>query len=85
MPPAEQNNPLRVPGTLVNDMHSFGLLKFGGKCNERTLEMQVYDREGKRRWTHTVRGSELVPPIREGAPQAYRGHPACASLKGSGT
>ncbi len=82
MPAEEQNNPLRVPGTLVNDMHSFGVLKFSGTCSERTLEMQVYDREGKQRWTHTVRGSELVPPPPAGSPApTYRGHPACASLK----
>jgi alkaline phosphatase D len=82
MPREEENNPLRVPGTLVNDMHNFGMLKFSGSCNERTLEIQVYDRGGKQRWTHTVRGSDLVPPPAPGAtPTAYRGHSACASLK----
>jgi len=82
MPKDEQNNPLRVPGTLVNDMHSFGLLKFSGKCNERTLEMKVVDREGKERWTRTIKGSELVPPPAPGTtPGPYRGHSACASLK----
>ena len=82
MPREEENNPLRVPGTLVNDMHNFGVLRFAGTCNERTLAMQVYDREGKQRWTHTVRGSDLVPPPAPGAtPTAYRGHSACASLK----
>jgi alkaline phosphatase D len=85
MPREEENNPLRVPGTLVNDMHNFGMLKFSGSCNERTLEMQAYDREGKRRWTHTVRGSDLVPPPAPGStPTAYRGHSACASLKPTG-
>jgi alkaline phosphatase D len=78
VPAAEAENPLRVPGTLVNDMHNFGMLKFSGSCNERTLEMKVYDRTGKRRWARTVRGSDLVPPP---APGAYRGHSACASLK----
>ena len=82
MPKDEENNPLRVPGTLVNDMHSFGLLKFSGTCNERTLEMQVVDREGKVRWSRTIKGSELVPPPAPGtAPGPYRGHPSCASLK----
>jgi alkaline phosphatase D len=82
MPREEENNPLRVPGTLVNDIHSFGMLTFSGTCNERTLEMQVYDREGKRRWTHTIRGSDVVPPPARGTtPSAYRGHSACASLK----
>jgi len=82
MPKEEENNPLRVPGTLVNDMHSFGLLRFSGACNERTLEMQVVDREGKRRWTQIVRGSDLVPPPPPGVtPGPYRGHSSCAYLK----
>jgi alkaline phosphatase D len=81
--PAEANNPLRVPGTsLVNDMHNFGLLRFRGACNDRTLDMQLYDKTGKARWTYTVRGSDLAPPPRDGAPpQKYRGHPACANVK----
>jgi alkaline phosphatase D len=82
MPKEEENNPLRVSGTLVNDMHSFGLLKFSGTCNERTLEMQVVDREGKVRWSRTIKGSELMPPPAPGTtPGPYRGHPSCASLK----
>jgi alkaline phosphatase D len=82
MPKEEENNPLRVPGTLVNDLHSFGLLKFSGTCNERKLEMQVVDREGKQRWSHTVKGSDLLPPPLPGTtPGPYRGHSACASLK----
>jgi alkaline phosphatase D len=80
--PAEADNPLRVPGTLINDAHNFGLLKFGGTCNERVLTMEAWDENGKLRWTQTVRASDLTPPPREGAaPQTYRGHPACASLK----
>jgi alkaline phosphatase D len=86
MPKEEENNPLRIPGTLVNDLHSFGVLKFSGACNERTLEMQVVDREGRERWTRTVRASELVPPPAPGAtPAPYRGHPSCASLRPAGS
>jgi alkaline phosphatase D len=82
MPKDEENNPLRVPGTLVNDMHSFGMLKFSGACNERKVELQVVDREGKERWTRTIRGSELAPPPAPGpTPGPYRGHGACAFLK----
>lgn len=78
----EKDNPLRVPGTLVNDMHNFGVLRFAGKCNERIVELAAYDREGKQRWTRTIRGSELVPPPAPGAaPQEYRGHTSCAFLK----
>jgi len=81
-PPQEVDNPLRVAGTLVNDMHNFGMLRFKGPCNDRTLEMQTYDREGKLRWTHTVKGSELVPPPAPGSPAPqYRGHSSCAFLR----
>jgi alkaline phosphatase D len=85
--PSEANNPLRVTGTtLVNDMHNFGMLKFRGACNERRLEMSLVDRTGKTRWTYTVKGSDLIPPPREGTPpQPYRGHPACASLRPAGS
>lgn len=82
VPAGEAENPLRVPGTLVTDMHNFGLLRFSGKCNERTLEMKVVDREGKQRWTHTIKASDLVPPPAPGTtPGPYRGHSACAYLK----
>jgi alkaline phosphatase D len=82
MPKQEENNPLRVPGTLVNDQHNFGLLKFSGTCNARKLDLEAYDRDGKRRWRHTIRGSDLMPPPSPGTtPGPYRGHSSCASLK----
>lgn len=84
--PQEAENPLRVPGTLVNDEHTFGILRFRGTCNERTLEMETRDGKGVKRWTHTVRGSELSPPLRPGAePQPWRGHSSCAFLKRTGS
>jgi len=82
MPKPEENNPLRVPGTLVNDQHNFGMLRFSGSCNERKVDLEAYDRGGKRRWRHTIRGSDLMPPPAPGTTQGpYRGHSSCASLK----
>ena len=82
MPKPEENNPLRVPGTLVNDQHNFGMLRFSGSCNERRVDLEAYDRGGKRRWRHTIRGSDLMPPPAPGTTQGpYRGHSSCASLK----
>jgi alkaline phosphatase D len=82
MPKAEENNPLRVPGTLVNDQHNFGMLKFSGRCNERKVDLETYDRSGRRRWTHTIHGSDLMPPPAPGTTRGpYRGHSSCASLK----
>ena len=83
--PQETQNPLRLPGTLVNDAHNFGILRFRGTCNERTLDMETHDGKGVKRWTHTVRGSELTPPPRAGSePQPWRGHSSCAFLKRPG-
>ena len=82
----EQENPLRVPGTLVNDFHNYGILRFRGACNERTLDMEAHDVNGVKRWTHTVKGTDLTPPPRPGAePQPWRGHSACAFLKRPGS
>jgi alkaline phosphatase D len=84
--PQEAQNPLRLPGTLVNDAHNFGILRFRGACNERTLDMEAHDVKGVKRWTYTVRGSELTPPPRAGSePQPWRGHSSCAFLKRAGS
>ena len=82
----EQENPLRLPGTLVNDLHSFGILRFRGACNERVLDLETYDENGVKRWTRTVPGTELTPPLRPGSePQPWRGHSSCAFLKREGS
>jgi alkaline phosphatase D len=82
----EAENPLRLPGTLVNDAHNFGILRFRGACNERVLDMEAHDVKGVKRWTHSVRGSQLTPPLRPGAePQPWRGHSSCAYLKRPGS
>lgn len=52
-------NPLRVEGTLVNDKHNFGLLKFSGKRNQRSVSLEVYDLTGTQRWVKTISADEL--------------------------
>jgi alkaline phosphatase D len=59
---SERNNPLRVPGTWVNDVRNFGLLKFDGSRKDRRLTMECYNKDGVLLWSHTVRARELVPP-----------------------
>jgi alkaline phosphatase D len=56
------DNPARVPGTLVNDMHSFGLLRFEGPRTERRVALECYDKDGKKRWQHEIAAKELRPP-----------------------
>jgi len=74
----EEENPQRVPGTLVADDQNFGLLRFSGPCNDRALTMETYDSKGTLRWKHSVRARELVAP---GTPEKeIRGHPACTYL-----
>ncbi len=54
-----------VPGTLVNNAHNFGILKFSGPRRDRTLIMECWDHTGKLRWTHEVKASQLVPPKKD--------------------
>lgn len=58
----DEDNKNIVPGTLVNDAHNFGILKFSGPRRDRTLVMECWDHTGKLRWTHEVKASQLVPP-----------------------
>jgi alkaline phosphatase D len=56
------NNPARVSGTLVDDMHSFGLLRFDGPRTDRRVTLECYDKDGKKRWQHPIAAKELRPP-----------------------
>jgi alkaline phosphatase D len=58
----ELNNPDRVPGTLVNDVRNFGLLRFSGPRRQRTLTLECYDAKGDRRWSHQIKAADLRPP-----------------------
>jgi alkaline phosphatase D len=55
-------NPARVPGTLVNDKHSFGLLRFAGPRTERRVTLECYDKDGTKRWQHEIAAKELRTP-----------------------
>lgn len=55
-------NSLLVPGTFVNDSRNFGMLRFDGQRDSRRLTMELYDTNGKLRWSRSVKASELVPP-----------------------
>ncbi|HEX9615285.1 MAG TPA: alkaline phosphatase D family protein [Bacteroidota bacterium] len=61
----DTDNPNMVPGTLVNDAHTFGLLHFSGPRRDRVLTMECWDHTGKLRWKHQIKATELIPPDRK--------------------
>lgn len=58
---AEQNNPCRVSGTLV-EKHNFGLLEFSGPRAQRLLTMRCFDEEGVEQWKRDIPIGELQFP-----------------------
>jgi len=59
---AKEENPHVVAGTLVNDAHNFGILKFSGPRRDRKLTMECWDYRGRLRWTHEISAGQLRPP-----------------------
>jgi alkaline phosphatase D len=55
----EENNPLRVPGTLVNTTQNFGFMKIYGPRKNRSVTLQTFDPKGKLLWEHTINENEL--------------------------
>jgi alkaline phosphatase D len=53
------NNPARVPGTLFDESHNFGLLRFDGPRTDRRVTLACYDKDGKKRWEHQIMAKEL--------------------------
>lgn len=58
---AEQDNPCRVPGTLV-EKHNFGILEFSGPRANRLLTMRCFDENGNEQWKREIPISELRFP-----------------------
>lgn len=59
VPTSEFTNPLRVEGTLVNDKHNFGMLKFSGKRTDRNIMLECYDLTGALRWSKEIKANDL--------------------------
>ncbi len=51
---AEDDNPMRVDGTRINDRRSFGRVSVRGTWGARALEMAAVDTEGTEIWSVTV-------------------------------
>lgn len=60
--PREADNPLRVPGTLVERTHTFGTLSFDGPRTDRRLTMRTHDAAGTLLWERMVTARELAFP-----------------------
>jgi len=60
----EVENPYRVPGTLVSDKHTFGLLKLSGPRTDRVMTLECRDVTGATRWTLDIKARDLRPPKR---------------------
>lgn len=62
--PADAENPIRVPGTLIAGVRNFGTVTVSGPRTDRTLTMRAYDAEGAVLWERAVRAAELRTPER---------------------
>ncbi len=61
VPLKEFSNPMRVEGTLVNDKHNFGMLRFTGTRKGRKIVLECYDLTGILRWSKEITANELQP------------------------
>jgi alkaline phosphatase D len=59
---ADSVNPTRVPGTMLQGVHNFGLLRFEGPRTDRVLTMELCDAAGKVVWSRQLPAAELRPP-----------------------
>ena len=57
----EEDNPLRVPGTLVTQ-RNFGTLAFDGARGDRTMTVRLHGESGQPLWTHAIHEDELKAP-----------------------
>lgn len=55
------SDPLRVAGTFVNDQN-FTELRVHGPRGQRAVTIACIDKQGAKRWEHTIHASELRPP-----------------------
>jgi alkaline phosphatase D len=55
----DEGNPHVVPGTLVNDAHNFGLLRFSGPRRTRKVTLECWDYTGTLRWSYEIKANDL--------------------------
>jgi alkaline phosphatase D len=57
---SEENNPLRVEGTKVNDSRSYGIVEVKGERDNRQMIIKTYDTDGELRWEYVISEEELT-------------------------
>ena len=60
--PRDAENPIRVPGTLVAGMRSFGTITVEGPRRERTLTLRAHAPDGAVLWAHRIEANALRAP-----------------------
>lgn len=60
----EGDNPLRVPGTLVNE-NNFARLSVSGERGRRVLKIEAIGKDGQVRWTYELEQQKLRDPASE--------------------
>ncbi|PJZ70021.1 PhoD-like phosphatase [Leptospira perolatii] len=53
-PPITEQNPLRIPGTLVDDKRNFAVIEVKGKLPSRKLSIRVFDKDGSELWLQEI-------------------------------
>lgn len=48
-----------VEGTMVNQMQTFGIMEVSGKRTDRVLKINVFDKEGKKKWDYEIKAKDL--------------------------
>lgn len=54
----KEPNFLRLPGTVLTE-RNFGILEFSGPRRDRQLKITVFDRNGKEKWSYTIKATDL--------------------------
>jgi len=61
---SEENNPLRVPGTLTHGKRNYGIIEVAGPRNERVLTLKTCNKDGGLEWEKSIPRSELMRPVK---------------------
>jgi alkaline phosphatase D len=56
--PKNEQNTLRVPGTLVRE-HNFGLVSVSGPATDRAFKVTIYNAKGDQIWQKEIKAAEL--------------------------
>ena len=55
----EKNSPDLIPGTLIEDIQTFGLIEVSGPVKERKMKINIFDNTGLKKWDFEINSAEL--------------------------